>query len=374
MEDQALVSFNPFLSRIDKVLADNTAAIKNSYGDDAGIVMDFIIFLGKNMKADLFGFTTFTMADFAKASGRKRQQLSARHPYSSMPFAKNVQYNGREYLSVFDYVLYQMMYKNVLFAKQVELRLNGKVTSMHSMQIITDINIFDDKNIDAYRRNKDRGNGEKLYQIRVSDEILQGFITRYYTLESNGYPLVGEGRGGEGRKMLYVLIEKARHILKNSNQNVTHYAVNYLCDVAQANFSKAAERKIFITKQLNILIEKGHLPFKFTFVKGNNEMDEYSRGYWVKIEFNSAAKYSLSESTADHKYYLNLVSDLQSFFDSKYQHIQIEGETSSFQRWLNNNRADLDEKIQIVTRNYGKAYSRVISRDKALELMNLWYK
>lgn len=44
-----------FLSRIDRSVADNLHDIRKSFGEDAGIVKDFIVFISKNLKKDLLG-------------------------------------------------------------------------------------------------------------------------------------------------------------------------------------------------------------------------------------------------------------------------------------------------------------------------------
>src|SRR5690606_14222587 len=107
-----------FLSRIDRSVADNLNDIRKSFGEDAGIVKDFIVFISKNLKKDLFGYSKFTLKDFCKESGRNRQDLAKKHPYFiANPKAIIPEYFGHEFISVFDYALFNMLQKNIIFAK-----------------------------------------------------------------------------------------------------------------------------------------------------------------------------------------------------------------------------------------------------------------
>ena len=64
--EQVLVSSTRNISRIDQSVADNLKDIERSFGMDSGIVTDFIVFVTKKLKTDLFGYTRFTLSEFCK--------------------------------------------------------------------------------------------------------------------------------------------------------------------------------------------------------------------------------------------------------------------------------------------------------------------
>ncbi|MEO6508429.1 MAG: hypothetical protein ABIO02_00595 [Patescibacteria group bacterium] len=363
MENQSLVvSDTPFISRIDRSIADNLDAIKKSYGADADIVKDIIIFISRNLKRDLFGFSTFTMADFSKVSGRRRQELTSKHSYLLAPGTEPVEYSGHQFVSVFDYVLYQMQLRNIIFSKNYKHTDQGKTLDMVGIQVIKQVKITTDKS------NANR----KIYQIRLSDEFLDGFINRYYTLEVNGYPKVGKGRGGDGRKSLYLFLYKAMHLNLSQHNNKSWFTVDYLCKICDVNFAEPKERKRVITKYLDLLIEKGGLRITYEFVQKQGNEFASIRGYWIKVNFAPIDTIQLQESKGEHHFYHKLLNGLKDFFKSvhgKGNYDFGEEEADPFQRWLTNSLVDRDNKIDIFIKCYRIAYQKNISQDVAQEMM-----
>ncbi|WP_025765378.1 hypothetical protein [Dyadobacter tibetensis] len=345
-----------FLSRIDRSVADNLSDIRKSFGEDAGIVKDFIVFISKNLKRDLFGYTKFTLKDFCKESGRNRQDLAKKHPYfTTNPKAIIPEYFGHEFISVFDYALFNMLQKNIIFAKSYTVNTRNEVIQLKNFPILKDIKL-----------NRDRqSNTVKIYEIRISDEWLDGFISRYYTIETNDYPKIGKGRGGDGRKSLYIILQRTRHQLLSQNETTARFTVDYLADIAELAVEQNRFRKKSLKRILDFFQEKGDSPFSYRFVKGDLSKP-YQEEYWVELDFSSSVSItSLREKRGDHLFFNSLMVDLRNMFNIKHSKVAIKDETDVFQRWLTNADADTELKVEILISAYYKAYSQNITKLQA---------
>ncbi|MCF2491482.1 hypothetical protein [Dyadobacter sp. CY347] len=345
-----------FLSRIDRSVADNLHDIRKSFGEDAGIVKDFIVFISKNLKKDLFGYTKFTLKDFCKESGRNRQDLARKHPYFiANPKAVVPEYFGHEFVSVFDYALFNMLQKNIIFAKSYAVNTKNEVIQLKNFPILKDIKL----NLNR------QSNTIKIYEIRISDEWLDGFISRYYTIETNGYPKIGKGRGGDGRKSLYLILQRTRHQLLSQKETTARFSVDYLADLAELEVEQNRFRKKSLKRILDFFQEKGDFPFSYRFVKGDPSKP-YQEEYWVELDFSSSVNIpSLTERRGDHLFFNSLIIELRSIFNSKHSKVAIKDETDVFQRWLTNADADTDIKIDILVSAYYKAYNQQLTKIQA---------
>ncbi len=343
-----------FLSRIDRSIADNVMDIRRSFGEDAGIVKDFIVFISKNLKKDLFGYSRFTLQEFCQETGRNRQDLAKKHSYFlNNPKAEPPAFFGHEFVSVFDYSLFNMLQKNIIFARSYVYNSKNDVIQLNNFPILKDIKL-----------NRDRSsNTIKVYEIRISDEWLNGFINRYYTIETNGYPKIGKGRGGDGRKSLYLILQRTRHQLLSQNQTSTSFSVDYLAKIAELDVQVDRFRKKSLKRILDILVMKGEFPFKYRFITKDGAKEEY----WVEFDFSeSIGMESLNEKRGEHAFYKYLMEELKSQFHYLHGNVVINDEKDVFQRWLNNFNADLDVKIEIYIKVYYKAYSSQLTRAQAM--------
>jgi hypothetical protein len=342
------------ISRIDRAIADNLDALKKTYGRDHEIARDFIIFISTSLKTDMFGFTRFTMSDFIKVVGRDRRELSSKHSYLTDKSAEIVEYKGHQFISVFDYVLHLLQSRNLIFSKAYSYLNQGRTVEMEGIQIIKQLKITTDT----------KNGNSKVYDIRLSEDFLNGFISRYYTFEVTGYPKVGKGKGGDGRKTLYLMLSKAMHQNISDKVKYSWYSVDFLCKICDVHFSEPAERKRLITKYLNNLIEKGGLKIAYEFVIKHGSDDKHIRGFWIKVDFMPEGVIQLRETKADHHFHSILSADLKAEFSNLYGKKALnfnEDESDPFQRWVTNPRADWDIKRSVFMNCYSLAYKRHIS-------------
>ncbi len=353
--EQAVIVSTKDISRIDQSVADNLKDIERSFGIDSGIVTDFIVFVTKKLKTDLFGYTRFTLNDFCKESGRNKQDLCKKHPVFKRIEAEIPDYFGHKFETVFDYVLFRMLEKNIIFSKDYSYHDGGQVIHLKNFPILKDIKLNIDRN----------SNGVKVYEIRVSDQLIDGFMKRYYTIESNGYRMVGKGRGGDGRKRLFIFLYKTKHIMSSQNTVITRFPIDYLAQIADVDVKEDRLRKVSIKRVLDAIRKNGEIPFSYTFVQGD-ATKKNQENYWVEIDFSEAmSNKELLEPRGDNSFFKNLLVELKFSFERKYSTVNIKNEKDSFQRWLTNSFADLDEKIQIVQSVHYRAYGKNMPSAKA---------
>ncbi len=341
------------LVRIDRAIADNLRDIERSFGSQSGIVQDFIIFISAKLKTDLFGYTRFTMQEFCTATGRRRQELAVIHP----DFASGVKMapiiEGYVFNTVMDFALYSMLEKNIIFSSRYEVKGNGQVIQMHNFPILKDLKL----NFD--RKSKE----QKVYDVRLSDELLNGFLYRYYTVNAESYKLVGKGRGGEGRKRLLLYLSKLNHVLLSVNTSgQTSIPLDRLCYLANINDSKPYHKKQNLSRVLDFIQKDGKFPFKYDYLNSQGK-----EGYMVHLSFPESSNKQLL--LKEHNFYCRLLEGLCSAFNKQVINEQLVADKDPFQCWLANARFDTTLKAQVLVNAYYAAFHKVISPALAANLI-----
>lgn len=319
------------LSRIDRAVADNIKDIQRSFGSQAGIVQDFIVFISRRLKTDLFGYTRFTLHEFCQQTGRRRQELAIIHPDFISGKRLPPLMEGYAFSTVIDYALYSMMERNIIFSSKYEVKGKDTTIQMQSFPILKDLKL------NFNRKDKD----QKIYEIRLSDELLQGFLSRYYTLNTESYRLVGKGRGGDSRKKLLLYLSKLSHVLISTGQTETILPLDRLCQFADITDTKPSHKKQNLLRMLNHLQVVGKFPFHFTFVSGKQ--------YDVRLIFTSAI--SKQAIRAEHNFYLRLMNGLHSIFQCTQANHRII-DKDPFQVWLSRSDLDTEAKAQVLSQTY----------------------
>ena len=349
---------NYFLSRIDRSVADNLKDIEKSFDEDAGIVKDFIVFMTKKLQINMFGYAKFTLDEFSRETGRNKQDLCMLHPKFVNSKAKPPEYFGHKFQTVFDYALFNMLQRNIIFSKAYTYSSNNQTIVLENFPILKDIKLNIDRAINAV----------KVYDVRISNEWLDGFIQRYYTIETNGYRLVGKGRGGDGRKNLYIFLYKIRHQLITQHQFITKIPVDYLCNIASIQAAEPKHKKLSLRRTLDQIIEKGGIPLTYGFVQGD-PTKEFQESYWVELNFFAEAK-ELTERKGDNFFFKVLISELRMYYSHKWGETKIKDEKDPFQRWLINQKTDVDFKADCLMKAYYKAYDINLIKSDAIRLIN----
>lgn len=348
---------NNIISRIDRAVADNIMDIQRSFPEDTGIVLDFIIFITRKLQTDIFGFTRFTLREFCRESGRNRQDLAVTYPAFEDGKKKPPMIQGHALKTVWDYALYTMLERNIIFSNRYEVTQNGSTIHMHSFPILKDL-----------RMNFDRkGNELKVYDVRLSDELLSGFLSRYYTVNTEVYKRSGKGRGGNSRKKLLIYLSKIHHVLMSMNDQTepleTIVPLDRLCYFADITDSKPSHRKQGLIRIMENLRNQGGYNFTFEFVKSFG-----TKLYGVKLSFPQLDKQCLLQ---EHYFFQHLSNGLKGIYtQSVLAHSSEASDTAPFQQWLSDNRLDVSKKADVLRKSYDRVFNKRISEAHAVNLIH----
>lgn len=335
------------LSRIDRAVADNIKDIQRSFGGQAGLVQDFIVFISRRLKTDLFGYTRFTLQEFCAGTGRRRQELALVHPDFASGLVSAPVIEGYAFSTVMDYALYCMMERNIIFSARYEVRDKDSVIQMNNFPILKDLRL------NFSRRDKE----QKVYEIRLSDELLSGFLSRYYTLDAESYRLVGKGRGGDGRKKLLLYLSKLSHVLTSTGKTETVVPVDRLCQFADILDVKPSHKKQNLLRMLMHIVEIGRFPMRFSFV--------FRPSYGVLLEFYPGDRKRVMQ--IEHNFYFRLISGLRGVFALTKAAVAFDEDP--FQLWLVSAHIDVEGKAQVLAQTYYICLNLTITHAYAILLI-----
>ena len=223
---------------------------------------------------------------------------------------------------------------------------------MKAFAIIVDLKL-------NFKRNS---NQLKIYEVKVSNDILTGFIRRYYTINTEIYKLAGKGRGGVNRQGLLLYLFKVSHILLTTKDggNSAVLPIDRLCSYANIKDAIPGHKKQNLDRILKSL-QLSNFKFEYQFVNINS-----SYKYMVKLDFSSP--FVQIESLPVHSFYNQLFTNLRSLFLSKVVK-GTENEPILFQLWLSDNSQHLAEKSSILAGAYRNCLDLKITNASATELI-----
>ncbi|RZK42660.1 MAG: hypothetical protein EOO90_06370 [Pedobacter sp.] len=342
------------LSRIDRAVADNLKDIERSFGEQAGLVQDFIMFISRQLKTDLFGYTRFTVQQFCEHTGRNRQDLALVHPDFSSGRKQPPEIQGYAFQTVLDYALYAMMERNIIFSRSYEVKGHNSVVHMTHFPILKDLKL------NFNRKDKQ----QKIYDIRLSDELISGFLSRYYIIDSESYKLVGKGRGGDSRKKLLIYLSKISHVLHStSTATETTIPLDRICRFADINDIKPSHKKQNLQRMLTHLKCIGRFPIHFEFVsyRGSSE-------YALRLAFLSGP--DRMKVQKEHTFYYRLLNGMRDVFNLCGTGPATPSiEEDPFQNWLINRGLNTAEKARVLQQAYYIAFSINLPDSVATDLV-----
>ncbi len=344
------------LGRLDRAIAENLKDLRSCFEDDAGVVLDFIVFISARIKTDLFGYTRFTLKEFCETTGRHRQDLAMKHPLFREPGKRAPEIEGVRFESVFDYSLILMMRRNLIFSKVIQSREEEHLIQLESIRILQDVKIGVNR----------KSNQIKVYEVRLSEELLNGFIRRYYTIDICAYRKAGKGRGKEQRQALVIYLSVLRHILLSQSLYTTIVPIDFLAHQANVSVGKTlSHRNESVYSILQFIKEKTDFRFDYRVCPVRN-------GQHKSVELIFQPADDRSDLIREHNFYFLLLKYLREFFESSAGKGAFSLDTEkaeAFQFWLNSKK-DQSEKAGILKHCYQQVFHEILPDSKAFSWIN----
>ncbi len=201
----------------------------------------------------------------------------------------------------------------------------------------------------------------KIYEVRVSDDILNGFIKRYYSLNTFSYRLVGKGRGGDNRKKLLIFLSRTRHILFSKGQYQAIFPCDVLFDVAGIESERNFHKKLSLTRLLDHIKNKGQFPFEYEFVRNKSAYQ-----YYINISFPGEDPLNMKR---DHFFYYTLINDLANTYKYLKNTKSAPNEIDPFQAWFVDNTQHIHLKASALIKAYEKYYMKKLTEAEAVQMI-----
>jgi hypothetical protein len=349
MKKQALI-LDPTISRYDRSIADNLEDLRVTFGESYEIVFNFLQFLNNNLRFNMFGYSSFTLKEFAKERNIRYQKLSERHPDIRNGLVKAPEISGYKFESYFDYSLFLMYSKKIMFSRDYSYRDAGKTIHLSSLSLLSDIKL-----------NFDWTNGTlKFYDVKASLDLIEGNYIRYYTLDADAERALGKGKNSlKAKEMLWWLC-RTRHIIAAENSTSGIYAIDLMAKYVNINTKTAKAKKQAVGRLLNRIKERTNFPFDFSFSNSPTENGKNIK-YYVILNFYN---FDINGLSIEHRFMRILFETMMSLYQF-YEKDRIK----SFSEWLTDEKSNLDSKVKGVISSYEKTYNTALSSKEALMII-----
>lgn len=341
---------DPRISRYDRSIADNIGDLRTTFGASYEIVFNFLQFFNNNLRFNLFGYSKFTLKDFARERNIRYQTLSEKHPDIVSGRVKAPEINGYKFESFFDYSLYLMYSQKIMFSREYSYKDEGRTIHLTSLSLLSEI-----------KMNFDWKNGNlKHYDIKASSDLLEGNFIRYYTLDAQAERALGKGKNSlKAKEMLWWLC-RARHIMSSDNVFQGIYPIDTLAKYVDINVKTNKAKKQAVQRLLERIKTKTEFPFDFEFTNAPDEKSEKIK-YYVVITF---FEFDVKKLANEHRFYKILYDKLKGLYEFYAK------DRMTFSEWLTNNKESLQPKAEEVRKAYEHTYNQGLSLKDALSLIN----
>lgn len=354
------MSFNNAVSRIDKNFMNPQGIhdLEQEFGDQTPLVLEFIDFFGRKFKNNIFNLFNTTVDEFSKETGIDKSTLNRAVP---IPHGKKgyPTYNDHEFKSYFDYTIYLMFSRNWVFSKPAYLTNNNTLeTQIKSVQIIEEVKV---------RRKSDAKFAAKHYEFRLNDIFFQAMSRQYWPINSEQKKSLGQFRKSKYVRTLFLCLSGFKHTALSTKK---YYVIVPLDTLAKGALIKEGQLpkhvKQTIKRMLDQITAIPNYGMTYEFFNAN----KYKEDYHIKLNFTG--------NTLEHEqevlFHHHLIANLESYFNGRHKDTSIAGEKNHYQRWLNNDKVDLEAKAACVQQAYHAAYKRVLTLSQCSNIvMNGFY-
>jgi hypothetical protein len=330
--------------RLDKNLFYNLPDLQQTFGDDAGLVMDIIVYLSHSYKNDLFGFSNFSLLEFCNIMGYKKANLQATHPDIKSGKFPAPSMDEHEFKSIFEYTLWRMASRNIPLSNTEKTQIPSmKEVNVKFVQVFSDLKVmYDIKKMDR-----------RVYSYKLGQGFLENMLQFYITMSISNYLKVATNKHKDRIRSLYTHLAGMRHVVANNKITKLTPNFNMLCGIAGVpKNSLPKHKKEVLDKYLKQISEESDLKFKYRFYVAAKQKQAYS----LELEFEDTFTF---EGERKNIFFSELNILLRQIYVSVYP--KYSSDHDLFQKWLNNRSKDielkqrfslqLDEKRRFSTKN-----------------------
>lgn len=340
------------LARIPQSLAFDYNALTRTYGDEAAIIRDIIVYVSKCQIKNLFGEVEFSIEDFSEEMGYNRTTLQR----TIQLFKDNPQkipiIDNHKFDSPFEYALYRGLKENVIFHRNRQ----GKET-FESVQIIEKLDVVYDKTT--------KKETKRTYNIKLGAKILDYLFTEYNLIDFNEYRDIRSHQisvTGSMRNFYIFMARVVAHMKYLKKTGVPEQfvlSIDELCEIFSVSIDTPKNKKLYITRTLNGLNKSMiNMEFEWKYVKNNTKY-----AYFVMFEFPDKTLDYFDEQLRA-VFYKELYEQLKRTFvfsasegeDVNYLHEVRNLDKEKYMRWFFQEDANAGDKIEVFTDTYRRVF------------------
>lgn len=264
---------NDNLTRIPQAFSFDTNAISRTYGEQASLIRDILVFLANKTTTGFFEDYIFSLDDFCKEFGYRKDELQKTLPqFVNCPEHLKPYEDGHCFDSVFEYALYVGFTKVLVFSVKKFKEDGFDLRNMVLFEAIRAI----------YK--KTGRNEKRYYQVELDYRIKDMQLTRFFLTDKEQYRIIQiphKQKLTGGLRNFYLYIGRMIAIVKyNIKQNADPFYIISVDEVAKImelsiirNDKRKAKVRDYIDK-INLML--GEYGFTYSFCKGAGQRYEYS--------------------------------------------------------------------------------------------------
>jgi|GEM_PF-4787186 len=322
--------------RVDRSIVQQINDIHTNFGEDSQLVLSILLFFQKVLKANFFFRIDFTIEEFCRKTGYNKFSLCREHPIfknDKTPIPKLA--NGHEIKSIFDYTLYIMYQRSIVFPTGFTYTVKKQRNKMEKLEIMKTLEIT----TNTTKKN------QKQYHVTLSEEIYNGFLSRYYIMNYETFKQLGKGKGGFGRQQLYMLIqvEVNKQISMKENYQQPIIPVDNLIKYVSSQAKEPKHKKEAVKKTLDSIIKiDPFYSYKFIPMSKNSLRD-----YGVAIIPTFTLPYE--KLLKEHEFTIEIFERLRNYYMDYYiKEHDNSNEVEDFYGWLINKNLNSRDKALII--------------------------
>lgn len=348
------------LVRIDKNIAKCGSDFALSFGKEAQLIFDIVIYLANCYQNNLFNYESFDIAAFAKKLGYSVSNLKRKLKPEELHNSKqqiNSEDSSLNFDSVIENALYKATAQSLVFTKVVkDYTNNEKTKTIESYLLISSLT----KHVSEKRK-------DCFYYTFSISETLLTHLTKFFTLAD-----ISCLKALRKKNSIYlyfylkILEENQRSNEKDKVHSYPYFDI--LCREAEIDVKSPSESKRKLSIKLKHIQENTNLNFKFRFYKRSGK-----HSYGVELTFPDNASYL----SIDKKNQSNIIVEKATnhavkdacikYYREKYQKSGRLNE-SKFKLWFYNSLEDLQEKYDIYYKVYADRRKQDIEEIKKYKI------